>query len=288
MRGAHRERALERALAESVQARPGEVLVAAVSGGSDSVALAALLERAAQAGGARLVVAHVNHATRAGSWQDEGVVLAVGSQLGARVVVAELEPGPTSEARLRRARYAALTGLARAVAGRRLFTAHHAEDQTETVLLALFRGTGPSGLAGIPPVRRLNRELSVERPLLGIAKADLAEYVAFRRLPAVVDPTNADLGYRRNAVRAALVELRHSFSGLDEAVARCAAIAAAERAGIERARLRRHLRQELGAVLGEHRDVSFEHLDAAARGIEAGRPGRHFLRPGLALVVERP
>lgn len=288
MRGTHPERALERAVKDRAVPRAGEVLLAAVSGGSDSVALAALLQCAASAAGATVVLGHVNHGTRAGAWQDEGVTLSVGAQLGLRVAVAGLAPGPPSEARLRRARYLELARLARASGASRIFTAHHAEDQTETVLLALFRGAGPGGIAGIPPVRRIGAGLSVERPLLAVPKAELSAYAAMRRLPVVVDPTNADLGYRRNAIRAALSDLRRSFPELDRAVARCAAIAAEERAGSERAALRRRLRGELLEALGERQDISLERLDAAAKGVESGRPGRHRLRAGLTLVVDRP
>ena len=285
MRGSHPERSLERLVAEAVRPRTGEVLVAAVSGGPDSVALAALLAHGAAPAGAHVVVAHVNHGARPGSDQDEAVVLALGSTLGLRVVTRRLEPGPAGEARLRRGRYAALGEIARNVGARRIFTAHQAEDQTETVLLALFRGTGPAGLAGMPPVRRLGAGLSLERPLLAATKAQLTAYALARRLPFALDPTNESPGYRRNAVRRALGDLRGSFPGLDAAVARWAAIARQERAGAEPALIRRDLRAELAAALGDARDLTFERLDAAARSVAERRPGRHFLRPGVELVV---
>ena len=133
MRRAHPERALEKAVAEAVAASAGETLLAAVSGGPDSAALAALLAHHATECGARVVLAHVNHGTRSSAARDEAVVLSLASLLGVRALVRTLGPGERSEARLRGARYAQLVDSARESGARRVFTAHHAEDQTETV-----------------------------------------------------------------------------------------------------------------------------------------------------------
>ncbi len=285
MRGAHPERALEQALAERVAPLSGEVLLAATSGGPDSIALAALLALAAEKTGASLVLGHVNHATRPGAWQDEAVVLAAGAILGARVLSASLEAGPGGEARLRAGRYARLAEMARAAGARRVFTAHNAEDQSETVLLALFRGTGQAGLAGMPPRRRLAPGIELERPLLSVSGAALRAYCGERRLPVALDPTNSETGYRRNALRAALRELRESFPRLDEAVARCAGIVQAEQAGSERAAIRRRLREAIVASTGDGRDLSFHRLEAAVRGVERRHAGRHVVRPGLEIEI---
>jgi tRNA(Ile)-lysidine synthase len=285
MRGARPERSLEKRVQAEVAVRRGEVLLAATSGGPDSVALAALLARAAAAGDARLVLGHVNHGVRPSSWQDEAVVLALAGSLGVRVLCASLEPGPSAEARLRQGRYGRLAEMARTAGARRIFTAHHAEDQAETVLLALFRGTGPAGLAGMAPVRELAPDLELARPLLGVDRAALAAYCAALRLPYALDPTNYEPGYRRNALRRALAELRTSFPGLDAAVARCAAILRDEAAGSPRSTIRRRLRQEVAAATGDALDLTFERLEAAARAVEARRPGRHFVRAGVEITV---
>jgi tRNA(Ile)-lysidine synthase len=286
MRGARPFAALEESVAEAAAPERGEVLVAAVSGGPDSAALAALLAACCARAGATLVLAHVNHGLRRSAWQDEAVVLALGAALGARVAVAALPPGTAAEERLRDERYAALATLATASGAPRVFTGHHARDQAETVLLALLRGTGPDGLAGMRPVRPLADGVALVRPLLGVEPEELAAYVAAEHLPYALDPTNVDLGYRRNALRSALAELRESFPHLDAAVARCAAILREERAGEPRARLRSELRAALATAGAGTRDVSFERLDAAARALERGREGRHFLRRGVELVVE--
>jgi len=285
MRRARPGAALEALVAENVGVCAGETLLAAVSGGPDSVALAGLLADVARRGEATLVLGHVNHGLRPSSWQDEAVVLALGAALHVRVVAVSLAEGPSDEARLREERYAALVGMARDLNAARIFTAHHVRDQAETVLLALFRGTGPAGLAGMPPVRTLAEGIVLERPLLGVEPADLAAYRAARHLPYALDPSNADLGYRRNAVRAALEDLRSAFPHLDAAVARCAAIAREERASEPRAAVRAELRAALEASVGT-RDISFERLDAAARALERGGRGRHFLRRGVELHID--
>ena len=286
MRGARPFAALEAAVGEAVAARSGEVLVAAVSGGPDSAALAALLAGCAARAGGTLVLAHVNHGLRRSAWQDEAVALSLGAALGARVVTAALPPGPASEERLRDERYTALATLAARAGGRRVFTAHHARDQAETVLLALFRGTGPDGLAGMPAARAFGDGLELVRPLLEIAPGELAAFADSQHLPYALDPSNADPGYRRNALRLALAELRSSFPDLDAAVARCAAIVRSERAAEPRALLRAELRAALGEAGAGTRDIPFERLDAAARAIERGGTGRLFLRHGVELVVE--
>ncbi len=285
MRGAHPERALEDGVAAFVDPRPGEVLLVATSGGPDSAALAALLARAAGGRGAQVVLGHVNHALRSSAWQDEAVVLALGSALGARVTCASLAPGSAAEARLRTARYAQLVDMARQAGARRIFTAHHAEDQTETVLLSLFRGTGPDGLSGMPPARPLAGGLELVRPLLGSERAALQAYCRYRHLPYALDPSNADAGYRRNALRRALAELRPSFPGLDAAVARCATLLRDEAADTVRSQIRRRLRSEIADAAGDTRDLTFGRLEAAARAVQEGRPGRHFVRDGVEIIV---
>ncbi len=286
MRGTHPERALEAALARDLAPRPGEVLVAAVSGGPDSVALAAALAAGCAAADATLVLAHVNHGVRAGAWQDEAVVLALGAVLETRTVVAALEPGPADEERLRDERYAALVRIARACGAERIVTAHHARDQSETVLLALLRGAGPEGLGGMPAVRDLAPGIRLERPLLGVEPETLRAYCARRQLASARDPSNDDPALRRNAVRDALERLRESFPHLDAAIARCAAILRDERDGAPRAAIRSNVRAALAASEAGLRDIPFERLDAAARAIERGSPGRHFLRRGVEIVIE--
>jgi tRNA(Ile)-lysidine synthase TilS/MesJ len=195
------------------------------------------------------------------------------------VKIAALEGVAADEASLRDARYAALARIARENGARTIATAHTAEDQTETVLLALFRGTGPDGLGGMPAERPLDGDLRLIRPLLRAGHDELRAELARSGLPYALDPTNDDARYRRSAVRAALVALRDEFPGLDRAVARCAEILRAERSGDPRALERRALRERLREE-GLLRDIPFERIEAA---LTARPETRVFLKPGLEL-----
>lgn len=286
MRGAQPDRHLESHVAEALALQRDETLLVAASAGPDSTALAALAVRAATVAGARVFLGHVNHAVRGSAWQDEGVALAIGAALGVRVVCRSIDPGSGGEARLRTARYRALAGLAASVGARRVATAHHARDQAETVLLALFRGSGARGLAGMEPVRPLAGGIELVRPLLRVAPETLVDYCRRRDLPHALDATNADLRIRRNALRAALATLRETFPALDEAVARCAQILRDEAEQTARSELRASLRRSLAGQIGLA-DVSFERIEAAARLVESGRPGRVFIKPGVELTTGR-
>ena len=284
MRRAHPERALEAHVEAQAIAPDGAAILIACSGGPDSVALASLLARVAVPHAWRLVLAHVNHGLRASAWQDECVVVSAGARLGLPVEVGALEPDGSGEERLRDARYALLTELAREAGASVVVTAHTAEDQSETVLLALFRGTGLEGLTGIPARRRLADGLEVVRPLLRIGRAELHAELGASGLPYVRDPTNADVRYRRNAVREALAGLRAQFPRLDEAVARCAAIVADELTESDRAAARRRLRATLAAEVGL-RDVSFERIEAALAAESRGRGRRVHVKDGVEIVT---
>lgn len=285
MRGAHPERAIEQAIAQGGVIHAGERIVVACSGGPDSVALAAALHALAPSLRVSLSLAHVNHGLRESAWQDECVALRVAASCEVPIDVVALEPGTSDEATLRDARYEALLGVARRRDASAVATAHHAEDQSETVLLALFRGAGPQGLRGIEPRRRLGPGVDLIRPALRVAGDDLRYYCHVNGLPYAVDPTNRDPALRRNAVRAALEALRPDFPGLDEAVARAAELVDAEGARAPRARLRRRVREVL-AEQGELVDVDFEHVEAAVRTLEMGGSGRFHMKAGLTLRIE--
>jgi tRNA(Ile)-lysidine synthase len=284
LRGAKPERALDALVRAAVPLRAGGTVVVACSGGPDSVALASILDRIARSDGFDLILAHVNAGLRESAWQDECVALSVGARLGRPVHVAAPPAGRDDEATLRTARYAALSDIARAAGAMAVATAHTASDQTETVLLALFRGTGLAGLGGIAPVRTREDGLLLLRPLLRATRDELLDELYRSGLPYALDPTNRDRRYRRNAVRAALAELRTDFPQLDRSVARCAQIVREELGGGPRVTARRRLRAHL-AGRGELGDVPFERIEAAL----AARPGRRvFLKRGIEVVAADP
>jgi tRNA(Ile)-lysidine synthetase-like protein len=234
----------------------------------------------------QLTLAYVNHNTRASAWQDECVVLRIGATFGLPVRIAALDGVEHDEAALRDARYDALANIARAEGANVVATAHHREDQSETVLLALLRGAGPEGLRGMRARRALVDGIDLARPLLHVGGDELRYACHVHALPYAVDPTNADRGVRRNALRAALTSLRPLFPGLDSAVARTAELLAAESAGTQRADLRREVRAALAAQDGL-RDIDFEHVEAAVRTIERGGSGRFHMKKGVELRIEQ-
>jgi tRNA(Ile)-lysidine synthase len=286
VRGARPQREIEAAIDRSGALQPNERVTIACSGGADSMALACALQAIAQRFPLELRLAHVNHGARESAWQDECIVLELAARLDMPVDILAFEGGGQSEARLRDARYALLVENARKRGCSVIATAHHAQDQSETVLMALLRGTGPDGLSGMPSRRTLADGIVIARPLLGVDAQALLAYCHALMLPYAVDPTNADTGHRRNALREALEALRPHFPGLDRAVARAADVVGAEREGSCRAQLRRRVRERF-AQEAALRDVDFAHVEAAVRAMEMGRTGTYLMKAGLALRIER-
>ncbi|MFN8543440.1 MAG: tRNA lysidine(34) synthetase TilS [Candidatus Binatia bacterium] len=197
--------ALAAALDDAIGPRRGEHLLVAVSGGPDSTALAAGLAELAPARGLALTLAHVDHGLRgAEGAHDRAHVEALAARLAApcEVRAVAVTPGPNLEARARRARYRALADVAATVGAQRIVTAHTQDDQVETLLLRLLRGTGRRGL-GAMRVRRGR----LWRPLLDTTRVDVRHFLALRNLPAVIDRTNAELRFTRNRVRRVLIPL---------------------------------------------------------------------------------
>lgn len=285
MRGARPERDVERALERGDALAAGERVLIACSGGPDSVALAAALHAVASSLQLTLHLGFVNHGTRSSAWQDECIALQLAAQFALPLEIAAIEGGDAGEEALRDARYDALTGMAERRGCSAVVTAHHAEDQSETVLLALLRGTGPAGLRGMEARRPLARGIDLARPLLRIPSERLRAYCHTRALPYAIDPSNARTALRRNAVREALAALRPLFPGLDAAVARAAEVAADERAASPRAKLRSAVREQL-AKETELRDIDFLHVEEAVRALEDGRTGTFHMKAGIALRIE--
>jgi tRNA(Ile)-lysidine synthase len=176
---------------------PGTPVTCAVSGGPDSTALLAL----AVAAGCRATAVHVDHGLRQGSAEEADVVAATAGRLGAsfRAVRASVEHGPNLEARARAARHAALPPDA-------LF-GHTADDQAETVLLHLLRGSGLDGLAGI--------RADARHPLLGLRRSETRALCAALALDVVHDPSNADPAHRRNRIRHEVIPMLDAVADRD-------------------------------------------------------------------------
>jgi tRNA(Ile)-lysidine synthase len=182
---------------------PGSAIVA-VSGGADSVALLDLMRDVATEWGLTLTVAHADHGMQAGSRVVGQTVKEVAERYGLAFELGELDLGSAaSETVARRARYRWLREVQQRRGARYLVTAHHQDDQVETVLLRALRGSGVAGLAGIRPRGRDG----LVRPLLPFAKSELAEYAVARGLGSYDDPANRDPRHARSWLRAELMPL---------------------------------------------------------------------------------
>lgn len=181
----------------------------AVSGGADSVAMLRAMTRLRCGGPGRLVVAHVNHGLRgAASDGDEAFVLELCHDLELPCEIERLAPncldspgGDGLEAAARRARYERLQAVSERCGARYLVTAHTADDQAETIVHHILRGTGLTGLAGMPRSRPLSPAVTLIRPLLGLRRAALHDYLRSIDQSFREDTSNCDQRLTRNAIR---------------------------------------------------------------------------------------
>ncbi|WP_235398848.1 tRNA lysidine(34) synthetase TilS [Sphingomonas sp. SRS2] len=178
----------------------------AVSGGPDSMAL---LHLAAAAMPGRVEAATVDHGLRAAAEAEADLVARACSVLGVphRTLTIDVPREASIQAAARRARYEALAAWCRDQGLPALATAHHADDQAETLLMRLGRGAGLSGLAGIRESRDLGG-VRLIRPLLGWRRTELAAIVA--DVETVDDPSNVDSRYDRTRARALLASAREA------------------------------------------------------------------------------
>jgi tRNA(Ile)-lysidine synthase len=183
---------------------PGH-LVAAVSGGGDSVALLRLLCILAPECGWRIVVGHVDHRLRTESGNDAEFVVNLAGQLGleCRVLKPEIPTGGLSpEEAARMARHEALANLADELDATAIALGHNAEDQAETLLIRALSGTGPTGMAGIRP-----NQGRLWRPMLNIGRAELRSYLNELGQAWRQDASNRDPAFLRNRVRNEILPL---------------------------------------------------------------------------------
>lgn len=204
----------------------------ALSGGADS---SALLAGCAQRWPGQVIALHVNHGLQAAAAQFEAACQTLCANLNIPLRVARVDAGhslgqsPEDAARI--ARYTALASLAgdATSAGHigHIALAQHADDQVETLLLALSRGAGPAGLAAMP-AHWERMGLHWHRPLLEVASADIRYWLEERAISWVEDPSNADTGFTRNRIRADLLPpLQACFPHFRDTFARAAQHSAA-------------------------------------------------------------
>jgi len=245
----------------------GPRLAVAVSGGPDSMALCLLADRWARARGGAIVGLIVDHGLRPESASEARQVAA---WLSARRIPRHIlswrgaKPRAGIQAAARAARYDLLCTWCRAAGVLHLLTAHHRDDQAETVALRRARGSGPDGLAGMAPVREL-AGLRLLRPLLTVPKTALIALLEAAGQPWLEDPGNRAAGFARGRLRrAADLDVAH--------LARLAWESAAERAALDRAVaawLARHGRIfAAGYVVLEQRAFAAAPLAIARRALQ--------------------
>lgn len=214
-----------RALTGEARIAPGSVVVAAVSGGPDSMALLHVLARLAPTLGIVVHAHGVDHGLRQAAASELDTAEAFAARLGVpfgRSAV-RVARGGNLQARARTARYAALADAARVVGAAAIATAHHADDRAETVLLRLMRGAGPRGLAVLPPRAPLAPSAQVAergdaggielvRPLLRARRGSVIAHLERHGVPFATDPSNDDPRYLRTRVRRELMPLLEELS----------------------------------------------------------------------------
>jgi tRNA(Ile)-lysidine synthase len=326
---------LTRRLLAAIQAQrmlcAGDRIGVGVSGGADSVALLRLLQGASAELGIRLTVLHFNHQLRgAESDADEAFVARLAAERAMEFIAgredvarAARTHGWNLEDAARRLRYAFFAAMVAAGRVARVAVAHTADDQAETVLARLLRGTGPAGLAAIYPVKG-----HVIRPLLDVRRADLRDYLTAMGQPWREDPSNLDITRLRARLRQqilpalerelqpAIVEHLSRLARMaredelfwvalvDERIARLAR-REGQRLGIrcgdllapladaiagmsgeaQRALTGRLVRGLVAALRGDGRQLTAKHVEQVLHLAEKGPSGRRAELPGA--IVER-
>ena len=256
----------------------------AVSGGADSVALTRAMRALKTRGDGRLCVAHFNHHLRGDeSAADEALVVDLCRQIGLPCHVGRAQPGllvaktgDGLEAVARSARYEFLQQTAARLGARYVVTAHTADDQAETILHRIIRGTGLAGLGGMDRARTLGPAATLIRPLLGVYRADLVAYLEDLGQSYRCDSSNQDTRLTRNRIRHELLPLlaRQFNPGVADALLRLGRLAGDVQAVIEaivEGLLQRYVVRESAAAV---------RIDAAGLGDQP----RHLIRELLVAI----
>ena len=305
--------------------RRGERVLVGISGGGDSVCLLHGLHSL----GVPVIAAHLDHGLRRSSWGDGRHVLRLAASLGLPTVAERIEPGSLQagagslEDRARRARYRFLASAARDRACHTIAVGHTQDDQAETVLMHLLRGSGTRGLRGMTAACGLEEvtgdardaDLRLVRPLLGVPREATLAYCRQHRLAIRSDPTNAQTGFLRNRIRLELLPLLATYNpAVRQTLAHTADILASDAQALEsllglvvpelvgppasdyvqvdRAKLvslppgvqRVILREILRDLSGEGAEVGFQAVERARAGLSSDR--RTSLPGGVEMLDE--
>lgn len=253
----------------------GETVVVAVSGGADSTALLLAVEELKKSNKlyTDICVAHLDHRLRKSSSKDAKWVADLSAKLGFKSVIGRAkiaeESNDNLEQAARNARYAFLERTAKKVSANYVLTAHTMDDQAETVLLRLMRGSASLGLGGMEALRPLAKNSSIKlvRPLLWARRTETEDYCRLRRINFLSDEMNDDLTFARVKVRKQLLPLMQSFNNrIVEAISRTAT----------------QLRED-GSVLGNDSDALLQ--QAAVSNEQSGEESGETKVPALDVKV---
>ena len=199
-----------------------ETVLVAVSGGPDSLALLYSLNNLKSQFGCHLHIAHLNHGLRSNATKDTTYVCQQAQILGIPVTVRKISLPNASEASARQARYQFLEQVSNQTGASKIALGHHLEDQAETVLMHLFRGSGITGLQGMLKVR----EGKFIRPLLTSSRSEIEEFIHSLGLTPCFDESNMDRSYLRNRIRIDLIpHLKENYNpNIQDALNRTAEI----------------------------------------------------------------
>ena len=220
---------------------PGKPIVLAVSGGADSLCLLDMLKDS----GLRLIPAHFDHQLREVSSQQAAQLLELLSGWGFECELGSQDVGLFAktnkmgiEESARVCRYSFLMTLAEKHGAQAVLTAHHQDDQVETVLMHFLRGSGLNGLSGIRPVeflKQFSEKIPLWRPMLNISKEEILAYCDERDIHALEDETNQDKRFYRNRLRHEVIPLlEHVQPSFRSIVSRNARVFELDRQVLER------------------------------------------------------
>ena len=201
------EKSLVGHLCSQSRIKSDQRVIIAVSGGKDSMALLHSMDKTAQRLNIAIDAVHVNHHLRDDSYEDQALVEETCKKFKINLIIDHLDPttklkGESLEMWARTHRYRSLERIRKEINANWIFTAHHGNDQIETILLHLSQGTGISGLRGIHDIQG-----HILRPLLGFSRVDIDQYAAEMNISWVDDSSNADETILRNYLRRNIVKL---------------------------------------------------------------------------------
>jgi len=262
---------------------PGDKVLAAVSGGPDSVALVNMLAQLAPRLSITLGIAHLNHNLRPEAGDEARFVEALAQELALPfyqasedVAAFRRRHGLSLETAAREVRYTFYKQVATTAGYRKIALGHHSADNAEMVLMNLLRGAGPLGLSGIPPVR----DNLIVRPLIDLSREQIDTYLDGRGLTWVSDPSNADTRFTRNRIRHTLLPLieKEFNANILATLHRTAAITGDENRWLD------SMAAPLGDAIitrGDKRQLS---LDTTALNALDRAPARRVVRRAIAML----